>query len=233
MSVDWTIRAGDDPGVLRVLVGSALDEPADTGWKQHATDRPAPGPEIVRTGRPIFIETREEPSLDSRSFGRSNEEPHGTAGSQASRWRWGQRSSEHSASDSIATTWFRRRNGVSSSRSPTRPRSRWTASGRATTSDTLGRPPSTHRIGLKFQAVSDAANAASGLDELVERVLPVVRDAVLADGTSFLLLSDDGRELRLKGRARRRKRAKSSRSPWVPARPAASRRSAAHSSSAR
>ena len=27
----------------------------------------------------------------------------------------------------------------------------------------------------------------------------MVRDAVLADGTSFLLLSDDGRELRLKG----------------------------------
>ena len=52
----------------------------------------------------------------------------------------------------------------------------------------------------KLQAVSDAANAASGLDELVERVLPVVRDAVLADGTSFLLLSDDGRDLRLKGR---------------------------------
>ena len=77
-----------------------------------------------------------------------------------------------------------------------------TASGRATTSDTLGRMPlSTHRDRLrKLQAVSDAANAASGLDELVERVLPVVRDAVLADGTSFLLLSDDGRELRLKGR---------------------------------
>jgi serine phosphatase RsbU (regulator of sigma subunit) len=52
----------------------------------------------------------------------------------------------------------------------------------------------------KLQAVSDAANAASGLDELVERVLPVVRDAVMAHGTSFLLLSDDGKELRIKGR---------------------------------
>ena len=48
--------------------------------------------------------------------------------------------------------------------------------------------------------MSDAANAATGLDELVERVLPVVRDAVLADGASFLLLSDDGKELRIKGR---------------------------------
>ena len=55
-----TIRADDDPGVLRVLVGSALDGPADTGWKRHPTDRPAPGPEIVRTGRPIFVETRDE-----------------------------------------------------------------------------------------------------------------------------------------------------------------------------
>ena len=31
------------------------------------------------------------------------------------------------------------------------------------------------------------------------RPLPVVRDAVLADGTSFLLLSDDGQVLRLRG----------------------------------
>ena len=52
----------------------------------------------------------------------------------------------------------------------------------------------------KLQAVSDAANASSGLAELVEKVLPVVRDAVLADGASFLLLSEDGKELRYEGR---------------------------------
>ena len=34
----------------------------------------------------------------------------------------------------------------------------------------------------KLQAVSDAANAATGLDELVGKVLPVVRDAVMSDG---------------------------------------------------
>jgi serine phosphatase RsbU (regulator of sigma subunit) len=52
----------------------------------------------------------------------------------------------------------------------------------------------------KLQAVSDAANATSRLDELVEKVLPVVRDAVMADGASFLLLSDDRKELRYQGR---------------------------------
>jgi serine phosphatase RsbU (regulator of sigma subunit) len=45
--------------------------------------------------------------------------------------------------------------------------------------------------------VSDAANAAPGLDDMLANVLPLVRDAVQADGTSFLLLSDDRRELRV------------------------------------
>ena len=31
-----------------------------SGWRRHPIDTPAPGPEIVRTGRPIFIETRRE-----------------------------------------------------------------------------------------------------------------------------------------------------------------------------
>ncbi|HWL90937.1 MAG TPA: SpoIIE family protein phosphatase, partial [Actinomycetota bacterium] len=35
---------------------------------------------------------------------------------------------------------------------------------------------------------------------LVEKVLPVVRDAVMADGASFLLLSENRKELRYKGR---------------------------------
>ena len=200
MSVDWTIRAGDDPGVLRVLVGSALDEPRRHRLEtaRDRTDRRqvprSCGPADRSSSRP-----ERSPRSIPRSSGRSNEEPHGTAGSQASRWRWGQRSSEHSASDSIATTWFRWRNEVSSlDRPPGRDRAgphpverrRATRSGdrRARTGSAVGssRP-------------SDAANAASGLDELVERVLPVVRDAVLADGTSFLLLSDDGRELRPQG----------------------------------
>jgi serine phosphatase RsbU (regulator of sigma subunit) len=49
----------------------------------------------------------------------------------------------------------------------------------------------------KLQSVSDAANAAPGLDDMLANVLPLVRDAVQADGSSFLLLSDDRRELRV------------------------------------
>jgi serine phosphatase RsbU (regulator of sigma subunit) len=49
----------------------------------------------------------------------------------------------------------------------------------------------------KLQAVSDAANAAIGLDDMLQSVLPLVMGAMLADGTTFLLLSGDGTELRV------------------------------------
>jgi GAF domain-containing protein len=194
-----TIRAGDDPGVLRVLVGSALDEP-DTGWKRHATDRPAPGPEIVRTGRPIFIETRDEllarfPIV--RRIERRTARYGGFAGVPVAL------GTEVLGALSLG---FHRDHMV-----PPEERGLLLsiahqaaiALDRIRSSDDERRARATAEHAedrlRKLQAVSDAANAASGLDELVERVLPVVRDAVLADGTSFLLLSDDGRDLRLKG----------------------------------
>jgi serine phosphatase RsbU (regulator of sigma subunit) len=196
-----TIRAADDPGVLRVLVGSALDGPADTGWKRHPTDRPAPGPEIVRTGRPIFIETRDEllarfPIV--RRVERGAVRYGGFAGVPVAM------GTETLGALSLG---FHRDHMV-----PPEERGLLLsiahqaaiALDRIRSSDDERRARATAEHAedrlRKLQAVSDAANAASGLDELVERVLPVVRDAVLADGTSFLLLSDDGRDLRLKGR---------------------------------
>lgn len=196
-----TIRAADDPGVLRVLVGSALDGPADTGWKQHATDTPAPGPEIVRTGRPIFIETRDEllarfPIV--RRIERGAARYGGFAGVPVAM------GTEILGALSLG---FHRDHMV-----PPEERGLLLsiahqaaiALDRIRSSDDERRARATAEHAedrlRKLQAVSDAANAASGLDELVERVLPVVRDAVLADGTSFLLLSDDGRDLRLRGR---------------------------------
>lgn len=195
-----TIRAADDPGVLRVLVGS-LDGPADAGWKQHPTDRPEPGPEIVRTGRPIFIETRDEllarfPIV--RRIERGAARYGGFAGVPVAM------GTEILGALSLG---FHRDHMV-----PPEERGLLLsiahqaaiALDRIRSSDDERRARATAEQAedrlRKLQAVSDAANAASGLDELVERVLPVVRDAVLADGTSFLLLSDDGRDLRLKGR---------------------------------
>jgi serine phosphatase RsbU (regulator of sigma subunit) len=196
-----TIRAADDPGSLQVLVGSALDEPAATGWKRHATDRPAPGPEIVRTGRPIFIETRDEllarfPIV--RRIERGAARYCGFAGVPVAL------GTEVLGALSIG---FHRDHMV-----PPEERGLLLSIAhqaaialdriRSTDDERRARATAEHAEDRlrKLQAVSDAANAASGRDELFERVLPVVRDAVLADGTSFLLLSDEGRDLRLRGR---------------------------------
>ncbi len=193
-----TVRTDDDPTTLQVLVGSVVDVPP-SGWRHHRIDRPAPGPEIVRTGRPIFIETRAE--LISRfpivrkiegdaRFG-------GFAGVSVAL------GSEILGALSLG---FHRDHMV-----PPEERGLLVSIAhqaaialnriRLNDGERRARAMAEHAEDLlrKLQAVSDAANAASGLDELVERVLPVVRDAVHAEGTSFLLLSDDGRELRFKG----------------------------------
>jgi serine phosphatase RsbU (regulator of sigma subunit)/putative methionine-R-sulfoxide reductase with GAF domain len=196
-----TIRADDDPGVLRVLVGSALDDPAETGWKRHATDRPAPGPEIVRTGRPIFIETRDELLARFPIVRRIERGPARFGGFAGVPVALG---TEVLGALSLG---FHRDHMV-----PPEERGLLLSIAhqaaialnriRSTEDERRARATAEHAEDRlrKLQAVSDAANAATGLDELVERVLPVVRDAVLADGTSFLLLSEDGRELSLKGR---------------------------------
>src|SRR5918992_200022 len=153
-----TVRTDDDPDFLRVLAASAVDDGLVAGWRRHPIDTPAPGPEIVRTGRPIFIETRVELLARFPIVVRieGDERFGGFAGVP------------------VALGAEERRARATAEHAEDRLR--------------------------KLQAVSDAANAATGLDELVGRVLPVVRDAVLAHGASFLLLSDDGRELLARGR---------------------------------
>ena len=194
-----TVRSADDPATLQVLVGSALDGPADDGWRRHAIDTPAPGPDIVRSGRPIFIETRGEllarfPIVrkiegDAR-FGGFAGVPVALGAEVLGALSLGFHRDhmvppeERGLLLSIAHQAAIALNRIRSNEDERR--------ARATAEHAEDRL-------RRLQAVSDAANAASGLDELVERVLPVVRDAVLGDGTSFLLLSDDGRELRLKG----------------------------------
>ena len=175
------------------------------GWRRHAIDTPAPGPEIVRTGRPIFIETRGEllarfPIVTKiegdAAIRRVRRRPGGARGG-------GPRRAEPRASTAI--TWCRRRSAASSCRSRIRRRSHLNRI-RSGEDERRARATAEHAEDRlrKLQAVSDAANAATGLDELVERVLPVVRDAVLADGTSFLLLSDDGRGASAQGQGRGR-----------------------------
>ena len=194
-----TIRSEDDPNTLQVLVGSALDESPEAGWKRHPIDTPAAGPEIVRTGRPIFIETRSELiarfPIVRKIEGDARFE--GFAGVPVALG---------SGVLGALTLGFERDHMV-----PPEERGLLLsiahqaaiALNRIHANDDERRARATAELAedrlRKLQAVSDAANAASGLDELVERVLPVVRDAVLAHGTSFLLLSDDGRQLRIKG----------------------------------
>jgi serine phosphatase RsbU (regulator of sigma subunit) len=195
-----TVRTDDAPRILRVLAASRSDDALVAGWKRHAIDTPAPGPEIVRTGRPIFIETRREllarfPIVEriegDQRFGGFAGVPVALGSDVLGALSLGfQR--EHmvppeerglllSMAHQAAIALYRIRSGEDERRA------------RATAEHAEDRL-------RKLQAVSDAANAATGLDELVERVLPVVRDAVLAHGASFLLLSDNGEELRIRGR---------------------------------
>ena len=194
-----TVRTDDDPNTLRVLAASTSEDGLFSGWRRHAIDTPAAGPEIVRTGRPIFIETRLEllarfPIVkkiegDER-FGGFAGVPVALGSEVLGALTLGfqrdhmvppeERGLLLSMAHQAAIALHRIRSGEDERRA------------RATAEHAEDRL-------RKLQAVSDAANAASGLDELVERVLPVVRDAVMAHGASFLLVSDDGKELRIKG----------------------------------
>jgi serine phosphatase RsbU (regulator of sigma subunit) len=195
-----TVRTDDDPSALRVLAASTLDDGVVSGWRHHPIDTPAPGPEIVRTGRPIFIETRREllarfPLVrkieKGQRFGGFAGVPVPLGSEVLGALSLGfhrdhmvppeERGLLVSMAHQAAIALHRIRSGDDERRA------------RATAEHAEDRL-------RKLQAVSDAANAASGLDELVERVLPVVRGAVLADGASFLLLSDNGDELRYEGR---------------------------------
>jgi serine phosphatase RsbU (regulator of sigma subunit) len=194
-----TVRTDDDPDALQVLAASALDEALVLEWRRHPIDTPVPGSEIVRTGKAIFIETREEllarfPIVTRIEKG---ERYGGFAGVPVALGPEVQGAlslgfhRDHmvppeergllvSIAHQAAIALRRIRSGEDERRA------------RATAEQAEDRL-------RKLHAVSHAANAAGGLDEMVDRVLPVVKAAVMADGTSFLLLTDDGRELRVRG----------------------------------
>jgi len=195
-----TVRIDDDSRTLRVLAASTADDGLFAGWRHHPIETPTAGPEIVRSGRPIFIETRREllarfPIVrkiegDER-FGGFAGVPVALGSEVLGALSLGfhrdhmvppeERGLLLSMAHQAAIALHRIRSGEDERRA------------RATAEHAEDRL-------RKLQAVSDAANAASGLDELVEKVLPLVRDAVSADGASFLLLSDNRKELRYKGR---------------------------------
>ncbi|HYY07384.1 MAG TPA: GAF domain-containing SpoIIE family protein phosphatase [Actinomycetota bacterium] len=194
-----TIHSADDPERLQALAGSVLDDLLRAVWRPHPIDTPAPAAEITRTGRPIFIETRQEllarfPLIEriegDRRFGGFAGVPVALGGTVLGSLGVGffrdhmvppeERGLLVSIADQAAIALDRVRAAEEERRA------------RATAEHAEDRL-------RKLQAVSDTANAAPGLDTLVEKVLPVVRDAVLADGATFLMLSDDRRELRVKG----------------------------------
>ena len=194
-----------------------------TGWRRHPIDTPAPGPEIVRTGRPIFIETRREllarfPLVTKIEKDRAVRRIRGRA--RASRGRGARRaqsripSRPHGAPGGARPPRIDRPSG--GHRAAPHPVGEDERRARATAEHAEDRL-------RKLQAVSDAANAATGLDELVETVLPVVRDAVLADGASFLLAFGRRQGARSRGGSgSRRRRAATTRSRWAPAHPGGS-----------
>jgi serine phosphatase RsbU (regulator of sigma subunit) len=195
-----TVRAGDDPRTLRVLAASRFDDPFVAGWRRHAVDTPAPGPEIVRTGRAIFIESRQEllarfPIVERIE---GDERFGGFAGVPVALGR--------EVLGALGLGFHRDHMVPPEERSLLLAIAHQAAIAlnriRSNEDERRARATAEHAEDRlrKLQAVSDAANAATGIDELVDRVLPVVRDAVVADGASFLLLTDDEKELRVGGR---------------------------------
>ena len=191
----FTVRDEADATRLRVLATSAIDQGLVDDWRPHSIETPAPGPEIVRTGRPIFIEHRREllarfPIVERIEGNRRFE---GFVGVPIL------------LGDDVLgalSLGFERPHMV-----PPEERGLLVAIAhqaaialrriRAHDDERRARATAEHAEDRlrKLQAVTDAANAATGLDEMLVGVLPLVRAAVLADGTSFLLLTKDRREL--------------------------------------
>ena len=190
-----TIRERDDPAKLRVLAASTLDEADAADWRRHSIDAPAPGPEIVATGRPVFIETRAELLARFPIVRRIERDA-----------RFGAFAGVPVALGTevlgALSLGFHRDHMV-----PPEERGLLVAIARqaAVALHRIRAQEEEHRARAtaeesgdrlrKLQAVSDAANAATGLDDMLGSVLPLVRGAVRADGASFLLLSDDRQAL--------------------------------------
>jgi serine phosphatase RsbU (regulator of sigma subunit) len=189
-----TVRT-DDPATLKVLA-SSTDDPSILGdWREYSIERPSPASEIVRSGKPIFIESRREllgrfPMVKriegDQRFGafagvpvRLGDDTMGALALGFTRDHMvppEERGLLTAVAHQAAIALQRIRFEEDERRA------------RATAEQAEDRL-------RKLQAVTDAANAAIGLDDMLRSVLPLVTAAMRADGTSFLLLSDDGTAL--------------------------------------
>jgi serine phosphatase RsbU (regulator of sigma subunit) len=196
-----TVRAEHDPSTLQVLAGSAFDDVLVAGWRAHPIDTPMPSPEIVRTGRSIFIETRTELLARFPRVQRTEEEGQRFGGFAGVPVALGDE-----VLGALALGFHRDHMVPPEERGLLLSMAHQAAIAlmriRSTEEERRARAEAEQAEDRlrKLQAVSDAANASTGLDELVGKVLPVVRDAVMSDGASFLMLTDDRRELVTKGK---------------------------------
>jgi serine phosphatase RsbU (regulator of sigma subunit) len=196
-----TVRAEHDPdggaGGFRTLSSEAIEEPTGDGSGRDTADRPVPATEIVATGRPVFIETRRElvtrfPSLRHEGSGVAS-----VAGVPVSLGTevLGALTVEFHRDHMVPPeergllVAIARQAAVALNRIRAQAEERRARGAAEAAEDRL----------RKLQAVTDAANAALGLDEMLSNVLPLVRSAVQADGISFLMLSDDRQELLVRG----------------------------------
>lgn len=196
-SAGLTVRDDGDLSTLRVLSATAGDDPDAAEWRRLSVDAPAPGPQIIASGKPLFIETRRElltrfPIVQrierAERFGAFAGVPvaFGTEVLGALTLGFFQDHmvppEERGLLVAIARQAAVALNRIRAQEEEHRARAAAEEAG-----DRL----------RKLQVVSDAANAATGLDDMLTNVLPLVRAAVRADGTSFLLLTEDRSELRV------------------------------------
>jgi serine phosphatase RsbU (regulator of sigma subunit) len=194
-AVGLTVRDRDDAASLQVLAATAVDDAEAAEWRRHSIDAPAPGPQIVATGRPLFIETRGElvarfPIVrrleGDQRFGAFAGVPVALGSEVLGALTLGfHRDHMVPPEERGLLVAIARQAAVALNRIRAQEEERRARNAAEQAGDRL----------RKLQAVSDAANAASGLDDMLANVLPLVRAAVRADGISFLLLTPDRGEL--------------------------------------
>jgi serine phosphatase RsbU (regulator of sigma subunit) len=196
-SAGLTVRTPDDPEALQVMSASAADDLHAADWQRHPIDLPSPGPQIIASGKPLFIETRRELLARFPIVGRIETEARTGAfagvpvafgtevlGALGLGFHHDHMVPPEERGLLVAIA---RQAAVALNRIRAQQEERQARAAAEEAGDRL----------RKLQAVSDAANAATGLDDVLANVLPLVRAAVRADGTSFLLLTEDRRELRV------------------------------------
>jgi serine phosphatase RsbU (regulator of sigma subunit) len=195
-SAGLTVRTPDDEA-LQVLSVSVADDLQAADWHRHPIDDPEPGPQIIASGKPLFIETRKELLARFPIMRRIEAEARtgafagvpvafGTEVLGALGLGFHQDHMVPPEERGLLVA-IARQAAVALNRIRAQREERQARAAAEEAGDRL----------RKLQAVSDAANAATGLDDVLANVLPLVRAAVRADGTSFLMLTEDRRELRV------------------------------------